>query len=175
MRIIVNFLAFQAGWFACILGVAYNIYWLGPILVAAVFGLHLYLTGNYRREILIGLLFVAAGFVIDTQFAFFGVYTPFWHILPPPFSSPWLLAMWLNLATVFNVSLRWLHKRYRLAALLGGIGGPLAYYGGVPFGALTFHQPLIFNLMVTAAVWAAVTPLLFFAVAKINEKFTVEQ
>jgi energy-converting hydrogenase Eha subunit E len=54
------------------------------------------------------------------------------------------------------------------------LGGPLAYYGGVPFGALTYNNPLIFNLMVTGAVWAATTPLLLYAVLKINETFTLD-
>ena len=83
--------------------------------------------------------------------------------------------MWLNLATVFNVALRWLHNRYRLAALLGGIGGVLAYYGGDPLGALKYQQPLALNLLITGAVWAFVTPVLLFAVAHLNERFTVDR
>lgn len=171
MRVLANFLAFQAGWFACLLGAANGNYWLGPMAITGVFVLNLYLTGEYIRETVIGLIFIAVGFAVDTQLTFFGVYTPQENILPSPFSPPWLMAMWLNLATIFNVSLRWMHGKYRLAALLGGLGGPLSYYGGGSLGALAYNDPLAFNLLVSAAVWTAITPLLLFTVTRINMRF----
>ena len=171
MLVLVNFLAFQAGWFACVLGVANGNYWLGPVAITGVYLLNLFLTGEYLRETVIALFFITIGFAVDTQLTFFGVYTPSENILPSPFSPPWLMAMWLNLATIFNVSLRWMHGKYRLAALLGGLGGPLSYYGGGSLGALTYHDPLVFNLLVSGAVWAAITPLLLFTVGKINKQF----
>lgn len=171
MLVLVNFLAFQAGWFACVLGTANGNYWLGPMAITGVFVINLYLTGEYLREILIALFFITVGFAVDTQLTFFGVYTPLENFLPSPFSPPWLMAMWLNLATIFNVSLKWMHGKYRLAALLGGLGGPLSYYGGGSLGALTYHDPLVFNLLVSGAVWAAITPLFLFTVSKINKQF----
>ena len=171
MRLAINFIAFQAGWFSCVIGAAQDLFWLGPLVVLAVFGLHLFMTGDHLKEISIGLLFMAAGFAVDSQLTFFGIYTPRQHLIPHPFSAPWLLAMWLNLATVFNVALRWLHDRYRMAALFGAFGGPAAYYGGGSLGALTFHEPLILNLLITGAVWAVATPLLIYGVGRINLNF----
>jgi hypothetical protein len=31
MRLLVNFVAFQLGWFACVLGAAQGLPWLGPV------------------------------------------------------------------------------------------------------------------------------------------------
>ena len=169
MRVLVNFLAFQAGWFACVIGVAKGFFWLGPLVISGVFALNLYLTGKYIRETIIALFFAAVGFGVDSLLTFFAVYTPQMHIMPAPFSPPWLIAMWVNLATVFNVSLKWLHNKYLLAALLGGLGGPVSYYGGGSFGALTYNSPVIFNLFVSGAVWAVITPLLLLTVMRINK------
>ncbi len=36
MRLLLNFAAFQIGWFACVLGAANGFPWLGPVVVAAV-------------------------------------------------------------------------------------------------------------------------------------------
>jgi len=66
MRLLVNLIAFQIGWFACVMGAAYGFYWVGPMVVVTVFGLHLYLTDCYKRECLIGLVFLIAGFTADT-------------------------------------------------------------------------------------------------------------
>lgn len=174
MRLLVNLVAFQVGWFSCVMGAAYGFYWLGPVTVLAIFGLHLYLTGCYRRESLIGLVFLAAGFVVDTVLTASGVYSPAENLLPRPFSPPWLLALWLNLGIIFNVSLRWLHGRYRFAAIMGGLGGCAAYYSGYALGAMSFHIPFVLCLLVIGCVWAVVTPLLFYAVALLNHKYTVE-
>ena len=40
-RTLINFAAFQAGWFACVAGAAHGLPWLGPLLVLPVAGWHL--------------------------------------------------------------------------------------------------------------------------------------
>ena len=75
--------------------------------------------------------------------------------LPPA----WMLALWANFATTLNLSLAGLQTRPWLAALLGLIGGPLAYWGGASLGAMTFVAPLP-ALTTLALGWALLTPLL---------------
>ena len=41
MRLFINFLAFQLGWFASVLGAAHGLPWAGPVVVAMVVMLHL--------------------------------------------------------------------------------------------------------------------------------------
>jgi hypothetical protein len=171
LLIIVNFIAFQAGWFAGVLGAATSHFWLGPVTVCGVFILHLYLHKNVAREITIGGIFIFCGFATDSLLTAFQVYTPAAHFLPSPFSPPWLMCMWLNLATIFNVSLKWLSKRYLLSAILGGLGGGLSYYGGGSLGALKFNAPVLTNIIITGMVWSALTPVLFLIVNILNKRF----
>jgi hypothetical protein len=70
-----------------------------------------------------------------------------------------MVAMWMSFATTFNVSLRWLKRRLGLAALLGMIAGPLAYYGGAQLGGVAFANPLA-SLLAVAGVWTLAMPLL---------------
>lgn len=75
--------------------------------------------------------------------------------LPPV----WMIALWANFATTLNLSLAGLQSRPGLAALLGLVGGPLAYWGGAGLGAMTFVAPLP-ALITLALGWALLTPLL---------------
>ena len=70
-----------------------------------------------------------------------------------------MVCLWLNFAATLNASLAWLRGRTLLAALFGGVGGPLAYYGGAKMGA-TAALPTSAGLLVLATGWALMTPLL---------------
>ncbi|HPB74378.1 MAG TPA: DUF2878 domain-containing protein [Chromatiaceae bacterium] len=76
-------------------------------------------------------------------------------VLPPA----WMLALWANFATTLNLSLAGLQTRPGLAAVLGLVGGPLAYWGGAGLGAMTFVAPLP-ALITLALGWALLTLLL---------------
>jgi hypothetical protein len=59
-----------------------------------------------------------------------------------PWLAPvWIIAMWAGFATLLHVALRWLLPHRWLAALLGAVGGPLAYYAGMRLGAVNFPDP----------------------------------
>ena len=161
MLIAINFIAFQIAWFATIAGAARGLFWLGPLVVALVFALHLKIQGHVTREVILALKIMIIGFATDTLLTAFGVYTPKSVLYPSPYSPPWLIGMWLNFATLINFSINWLSRRYILAAVLGGIGGAMAYYGGSGLGAMEFHQPLVRNLVITGLAWAALTPSFF--------------
>jgi len=135
-----------------------------------LFAVHLKLHGNVVREVTLGLKIMIIGFTTDTLLTVLGIYTPKPFLFPTPNSPPWLILMWLNFSTLISVSIRWLRNRYLLAAILGGIGGALAYYGGDALGAMEFNQPLYRNLLITALVWAGLTPLFFILSNFIEEK-----
>jgi len=71
----------------------------------------------------------------------------------------WIIVMWGLFATTLNVSLRWLKNRTMLAAFVGAIAGPLAYYGGQKLGAVQFLDTE-FAFIALALGWAVFTPLL---------------
>jgi hypothetical protein len=162
MLIAINLIAFQIGWFACVIGASKGIFWLGPLVVSVVFAVHLFFTRNFLREIALGLIISFVGFLTDTLLTEFNVYSPLPYYIAPPWSPPWLIFMWLNFATLMNVSIKWLGHNYMLSALLGGIGGALAYYSGNVFGALHYFEPLLTNILITGIVWAGLTPLFFY-------------
>lgn len=155
----VNFILFQAAWFACVLGAAKGWFWLGPVSVLVFAALTVALSDRRGAEVKLYASAAALGFLFDTGMTAAGFFFPLPHLLPPPFSPPWLIALWLNLAAVMNVSLAWLKGRYLPAAAFGAVGGPLAYYGGAKLGGVV-TMPGGWDLLALAAGWAAMTPLL---------------
>lgn len=69
--------------------------------------------------------------------------------LPPP----WLLAMWGQFATTFRFSLRIVLARPTRAALLGAIGGPVAFLAGERLGAVGLLPPLTESLLRLSVAW----------------------
>ena len=155
----VNVVLFQAAWFAAVLGAARGMFWLGPLALLPVLAIHLVLAENRQAELKLLLVAGLLGFLFDSSLVYFGVFMPFTHLFPHPFSPPWMICLWLNFAATLNVSMSWLRDRYLLAALFGATGGPLAYYSGARLGA-TEAQPTLRGLLVLALGWGLMTPLL---------------
>ncbi len=161
MGSLINFAAFQVGWFACILGAARGQPLWGPAVVALVLVLHLSRTRRPGGEALLALVAAGAGLLVDTTLIALGAYVPVRWLLPPPWTTLWLMALWVNFSTTLNVSLAWLQGKPLLAALLGAVGGPLAYWAGDQLGAITMDQPLPVSLLAVGLAWCIVTPALF--------------
>jgi hypothetical protein len=69
----------------------------------------------------------------------------------------WITALWVNFATTLHFALRWLADRPWLAAVLGAIAGPLAYYAAAGLGAAELpHGGL--SLVALAIVWGVAVP-----------------
>ena len=162
MRKAVNFIVFQAAWFAAVLGAAHGMPWLGVIAVPLALALHLALSPAWRPELLLALAAAATGFVFDSILIARGMFSPVPYLLPSPFSSLWMVMLWVNLATTMNVSMGWLRGRYALGLVFGAIGGPLAYYSGAKLGAMT-RLPDPAGLVGIGIAWAIAFPLLLAA------------
>jgi hypothetical protein len=156
---IINVALFQAAWFAAVLGAAGGHEFYGPMAVGLVLPLHFTLIDDLRGEFKLLLVAAILGFFFDTALMTAGVFTPRSHLLPQPFSPPWMVSLWVNFAATLNVSLAWLRGRYYLAALFGAIGGPAAYYSGAKLGA-TLALPGTGGVIILAAGWGVMTPLL---------------
>ena len=159
LRKIANFITFQAAWFAAVLGAAHGMPWLGVVAVPLALALHLALSPDWRPELLLALAAAVTGFVFDSILIAAGMFSPVPYILPSPFSSLWMVMLWVNLATTMNVSMGWLRGRYVLGLVFGAIGGPLAYYSGAKLGAMT-RLPDPRGLLGTGIAWAIALPLL---------------
>lgn len=161
MPVIANFLAFQLGWFSCVLGAAHGIPWFGTIIAIALVAWHLARATAPRSELRLILTAGLIGLALDSIPVASGLIHYVSGTLLPGAAPHWIVAMWLIFATTLNVTFRWLKRRWLLAALLGAVAGPLAYYGGAALGAAEFpgSDPAL-ALAVIAIVWASAMPLL---------------
>ena len=158
--ILINVIAFQVGWFACILGAAHGLPLLGPAVVAILLGFHLFLMPDARRETRLLVTASLIGFALDSFQSALGVFSFAGSGMAAWVSPPWMIALWPNFATTLRTSLRWLAGRYSLAAVLGVVAGPLSYYAGAQLGALTLHPTLAVSLIAFAVVWGITLPIL---------------
>ncbi len=159
MPLLANIALFQIGWFACVLGAAHGVAWAGSLAAVAIAGLHLAAAQRARVELRLLLIAIALGFAWDSAVAAAGLIAFSGGGLLEQLAPHWMAALWLLFATTLNVSLRWLRGRSGLAAVLGLIGGPLAYYAGAQLGALNFPDPAA-ALAAQAIGWAVLMPLL---------------
>src|SRR5688572_11536220 len=135
MTIALNVVAFQVGWFACVLGAAYGWPWAGVAAAAAAVAWHTWRAARPAQElklvavaVLVGALWdstlVAAGWISFAPDAFAENLAPYW-----------ILAMWALFSTTLNISLGCLPGRVAAAALLCLLAGPAGCWAGGPPGA----------------------------------------
>ena len=158
MRSILNFIAFQIGWFSAVLGAGHGMPWLGVAVIPLVLLFNLVMTAEWKNELAIAAAAAVAGFVVDTGLTAAGTFTPVPFLLPRPFSPLWMVALWANQAMTLNSCMAWLRGRYLAGALFGAIGGPLAYLSGAKLGAASI--PSMRGLLVLGITWAVAFPVL---------------
>ena len=165
-RALSNFLAFQAGWFSCVLGAANGM----PLLALVVLPIVLWNIQKSRSasaEMLLVVLAVILGALLDSVLVKSG-----WLRYPSGMfmegvAPYWILAMWALFATTLNASMSWLKKNLVVAAIMGAVFGPLSYIAGERFGAIEFMN---FNasMLGLAVAWALAMPLLLAAAIRLD-------
>lgn len=159
MTLIANIVLFQAGWFACVLGAAHGLPWIGAITAALIVAWHVLQAAQPARELALVGVAAALGALFETVLLQSGfVHFPHGGLFDG-LAPYWMIALWALFATTLNVSLRWLRAHPALGAWLGGIGGPLAYYAGARLGAIELAAAGA-SLAAIAIGWAVLTPLL---------------
>lgn len=168
LMLILNYLLFQAAWFACVLGGANGHPWFGSGVALLVILLHLSLVPRPRREATLVVLVGLLGALLDSLLVSLGwLDFPSGQLLPGT-APHWIIAMWMAFATVLNVSLGWLRGRYRLAALLGGVAGPLAYYAGAELGGVQLGAEPWLALAGVGLNWALAMPLVILLASRFD-------
>lgn len=167
MRLALNVILFQLGWFACVLGAAHGQSWVGALAAAAIVGWHLARAAQPKPELALIAVAAALGAAFETVL----VQTGWVHfnagVLVEGTAPYWMIALWALFATTLNVSLRAMRSRLGLAALLGALGGPAAYYAGARLGALEFAAAGA-ALAAVSAGWAMATPALLGAARRLD-------
>jgi hypothetical protein len=156
---IINALVFQVGWLCCVLAGANHFPWLGTLAALLIVGRHIATASTPQVELLLILTAGVIGAVWDSLLVYAGWLTYPSGILIDGTAPHWIVAMWLLFATTLNVSLRFLKQRLLLAAVLGAIGGPLAYFAGYKLGGVQIPD---FPVAMTALAvgWCVFMPLL---------------
>lgn len=165
--LITNFILFQVAWFACVLGAANNLPWLGVTVTLVVLAWHFFHSSHPKSELLLILAALCIGALFD-QFMLAMSWVDYqahgWNTSLVPV---WILALWMAFASTLNLSLAWMQGRYLIAILFGGSGGPLAYFGAENLGAVTLTSTSSFIAL--GVGWAIITPLLLVVASRLNK------
>ncbi len=154
-----NFVLFQIGWFACVLGSAYSYPLLGTLIAILIVSYHILRSAQPGQEVWLVMLAIGIGGSWDSLLVWMQWITYNNGMWAENMAPYWIVALWALFATTLNVSLRWMKGRWFLAVLSGAIAGPLAYYGGHRLGAVYF--PDISTAMIALSLgWAVFMPLL---------------
>lgn len=157
--VVINLLSFKLGWAAVILAAAASMPALGLLAIAAVVALHLARTPDVRLEAVVLLTAAAIGFVWESALVATGLLGYDTGFLVPGMAPYWIVAMWVLFATTLNVGMRWMRKSAVVAAIAGGLGGPMAFAAGERMGAVTFADPVL-SLAAVGFGWALLLPVL---------------
>jgi hypothetical protein len=156
----VNIIAFQIGWFACVLGGANHLAWLGTLVAMVILTRHIVTSENVIFEFRLITIAMIIGLVFDSIPQSLGWITfapvDFWPDALPP---PWMIILWGLFASTMNISLSWLKTKFWLALILGATAGPITYWSGSRFGALQLVQPLSAMIYLSLG-WALAVPTL---------------
>jgi hypothetical protein len=159
---LLNFVSFQFTWFACVLGAVWGFPLLGVLAALTLGGMSVLSSRDPKRELFFILIAAVLGTALDLIPLSFGAFS-FVVETRLPWGYPlWMSAIWVGFAATFGSSLSWLSDRYALSALLGFVGGPLAYLGGQSLGAIALGENYWWSMLLIGCFWAVVTPLLFF-------------
>jgi hypothetical protein len=160
MRKLYNFAAFQAGWFAAVLGAAHGHEALGTTAIAVVIAIHLWITRDRRGEAQFIAITLPIGFVVNTILHTSGAVVGVSSFSTTWLAPAWLLALWPLFGTLFNESMSWMAGRYVVAAAFGVIGAPLSYWAGSRAGAIRLHENTALWIGLVALTWGLAMPLL---------------
>jgi hypothetical protein len=134
--------------------------WLGAASLLLFLAWHLRTPVSPRAELALAGVAGLVGLSADTLFAQAGIlaYAEPWPVRGV--APAWIVVMWMNFALTLNVAMRWLHGRYWLAAVLGLVGGPLAYLAGVRLDAAVLSAPGPSAYALIGLTWAFAVPFL---------------
>lgn len=154
MRLLVNAVLFQLGWFACVLGAQRPALLL---LAGACLLAHFAFIGRSSGELAAVATLTLAGCGLDTLLLNLGLFdfAGDSRVLPL-----WLALLWALFATTLGHSLAWSARPWWLGSLVGTLGGPLSYLLGARLAGVGLPLGIWPTLLILALVWALLVPLL---------------
>lgn len=165
MTSFVTLLAFKLCWLAVVFGALWGRPALGLTAVGLFFVHEIAVRG--RRHVLLPVLIVAVlGYAIDNAYVLSGLLRFSADGAAP--APVWMALLWVNFALIVEDGLSWLSARPWLAAAVGAVSGPAAYFAGVRLGLIELTAPAPLVAAVLAATWGVALPLLVYRLGPRN-------
>jgi hypothetical protein len=174
MALLVNFIGFQVGWFACVLGAANDKELLGMIVALGVIIYHIVAQGASHKELKLVLAAIVIGLIWETWVLNLDILRYPSHSEALFLAPSWLIMMWALFATTINLTMGWLKGRWILSVFMGAVFGPLAFIGGERLGAVVFLDSTI-SIITLSAGWGLLMPLLLWIAERINHNFNSQE
>ena len=152
----VNLLGYQSGWFVTVIGANHGRTWPAWAAAGLLCGGHMATSDRRGLDVRLGLSAALLGTLLDGLWASSGLlrYSPAMPAVPLLGCPLWILALWIAFSTTVSRSLGWLRGRIGMAALLGAVGGPLAYWGAARgWGVVAFSTPAWEAVLALGAGW----------------------
>jgi hypothetical protein len=171
-RALMNFIAFQTCWFACVLGAAAGMPYLGPAFAAIWLPVHILATKSwFLVELKLILVAGVVGYLLDSILVLGGWMSFPAHTQLGAPSTLWMVTLWLGFAATLRHALGWLRGHYVLGALLGALLGPFAYWSGSKLGAVVLTDTVP-SLLAVGVEWLVAMPLLLIVAAHLERSRT---
>ena len=155
----INFVGFEACWFGLVLTTPDGHLWLAISAGAAWFFVHLFLSPQPAREGALILIGAAIGTAWDAASLTSGLIA---HDHSHAFTLVFLarfLVLWILFGTTIRIFFAWFRDRLPIAAAVGALGGPAAYWFGIRMGMLSLPSGPFPALLVVALQYALLLPL----------------
>lgn len=160
MKFWLALVAYQAVWFAAVVGAGHGRWWPGVLGGLAFAAWRLTVSTHRRVEGRLVAVALLLGFVLENLWVRAGLVA---YAAPWPWatSPAWLMALWLAFALTIVPLFGYLHAHPVLATVVGAVGGPLAYLGAARGWHAVMLPPRPWTaLLALAAGWAIALPLL---------------
>jgi hypothetical protein len=155
--IAINVVSFDALWTAAMFGAGKSWWWAAPVLIVLSMAVQLWFYTSPGREVYLILAGAAVGTGLDWLAVTLGVFR-----YASESRAEFLVlfcSLWINFGTTLRPSLRWMWRRPALAAALGLIGGPVAYWVGARIGAISLSGAEWRGLAWVAAQYGIALPV----------------
>ena len=167
-----NAIAYQAVWFAAVIGAGSGAWWLGIVAAALFVAVQLGVSRERAVDLRLLVAALACGIAVDGAMASSGLARYAASAPASPGGAPlWLLAIWACFALTLRRSMRFLLGRPLAALALGAIGGPLAYLGAARgWQAIAFAEPRWQALVLLALAWSLALPALVLLATRLRTR-----
>ncbi|MCB9558461.1 MAG: DUF2878 domain-containing protein [Deltaproteobacteria bacterium] len=162
---LVDFVAHQAVWWACVLVARTDAAAWAPLAIVPYVLLHALADRRLWPTLATAGGAATVGFTVDAMLIALGAarFAGAAGILPPP----WMGSLWAALALSCRASLRWLQRRPTWTVMIiGAIAGPLAYWGGERLEVIALTRS--FSPLAVAGLWSLALPTVVLIARKID-------